>query len=96
MDKVFLTPEEYSQRSGLKVDHVRWLCRTGKIENIRTEGGVQYSHYKIPIRELTKFGDSNRDLEGNENYETLLKKYIEIKTIVNNIQQILNQIQHIL
>jgi len=90
MDKVFLTPEEYSKRSGLKVDHVRWLCRTGQLENIRTEGGAQYSHYKIPIRELTKFEDQ-KSLD-NGSYEALLKENERLRTILNMIVKMIEQI----
>lgn len=41
----YVSAEEYSRQSGLGVEEVKRLCRTGEIKCLRTEKG----YYKIPV-----------------------------------------------
>jgi len=83
-EKLFLTPEEFANRSGLKISHVRWLCRSGKLECIRTERG---GHYKISTRVLLEYGNSNnnKNADVNKDYEALIKENERLRTKLDMI-----------
>ncbi len=84
-NKLFLSPEEFSKRSGLKTCHVRHLCKTNKIENIRTANG---GYYKIPVKELYKFKGEGEFTK--EMYENLLRENEQLKTKIANARLILS------
>jgi hypothetical protein len=85
MEKLFLTPDEYSKRSGLKIDHVRWLCRTGKLECVTTPRG---GYYKIPLRALLEYGRNSDSPDTGGSYEALVKENERLKTKLNMILNI--------
>lgn len=74
----YISAEKYSKESGIGVEEVKRLCRTGQLKHFRTEGG----YYKIAIYE---------DTVPVEQYEEEKKKRIEAETTINLLKQILKE-----
>ena len=68
----YISAEAYSKQSGLGVEEVKRLCRSGEIKCLRTEGG----YYKIPIYE---------DSVSIEEYEKAKEEITKLKTTIENI-----------
>ncbi len=70
----YVSAEEYSRQSGMGVEQVKKLCRSGELEHYMTEGG----YYKIKV-------DSNS--VPIEKYIEISKLKTIIKTILNTAKQ---------
>lgn len=74
----FVSAEEYSRQSGIGVEQVKRLCRSGELEHYMTEGG----YYKIKV---------DSDSVTIEKYEKLKDENTRLKTILETIlETILN------
>lgn len=76
----YITPEEYSKRSGLGIEEVKRQCRIGNIDHIKTEGG----YYKIIER--------NKNEISQEKYEEIKEENTKLKTIISMILKTANQV----
>lgn len=75
----YVSAEEYSRQSGLGVEEVKRLCRTGEIKCLRTEKG----YYKIPVYQ---------DSVPIEEHQKLKEENIRLKTAISSIVNIGQQI----
>ena len=75
----YISAEAYSKQSGLGVEEVKRLCRTGEIKCLRTEKG----YYKIPV-----YQDSVPIEEHQKLKEENIRLKIAISSMVNIGQQI--------
>lgn len=75
----YVSAEAYSKQSGLGVEEVKRLCRTGEIKCLRTEKG----YYKIPV-----YQDSVPIEEHLKLKEENIRLKMAISSIVNIGQQI--------
>ena len=75
----FVSAEEYSRQSGIGVEQVKRLCRSGELEHYMTEGGyykIKVDSDSVPIEKYEKLKDEN----------TRLKTILE--TILNTAKQV--------
>jgi hypothetical protein len=75
----YVSAEEYSRQSGIGVEEVKRLCRTGEIKCLRTEKG----YYKIPVYQ---------DSVPIEEYQKLKEEVIRLKTTISSMINIGQQI----
>jgi hypothetical protein len=75
----YVSAEAYSKQSGLGVEEVKRLCRTGEIKCLRTEKG----YYKIPV-----YQDSVPIEEHLKLKEENIRLKMAISSMVNIGQQI--------
>ena len=75
----YVSAEEYSRQSGMGVEQVKKLCRSGELEHYMTEGGyykIKVDSDSVPIEKYQAIKDEN----------TRLRTVLE--TIVNTAKQI--------
>ena len=75
----YISAEAYSKQSGLGVEEVKRLCRTGEIKCLRTEKG----YYKIPVYQ---------DSVPIEEYQKLKEEVIKLQTTISSMINIGQQI----
>ena len=75
----YISAEEYSRQSGIGVEEIKRLCRTGEIKCLRTEKG----YYKIPVYQ---------DSVPMEEYQKLKEEVIKLKTTISSMINIGQQI----
>ena len=75
----YLSAGEYSRQSGLYVEEVKRMCRTGDIKCLRTEKG----YYKIPVYD---------DAVPKEQYQKVKDENTKLKTILSTIVTTASQI----
>lgn len=76
----YVSPREYSKQTGLGIEEVKKLCRTGRLPCERSEGG--YFHIKV-------YKD---DCVDRKEFDRIVKENIELKALLKNINQ-LTQLQ---
>ena len=75
----YVSAEEYSRKSGMGVEQVKKLCRSGELEHYMTEGGyykIKVDSESVPIEKYIEIKQENSRLK------TLLE------TILNTAKQI--------
>lgn len=75
----YISAEAYSKQSGLGVEEVKRLCRTGEIKCLRTEKG----YYKIPVYQ---------DSVPIEEYQKIKEENVRLKTTISSMINIGQQI----
>ena len=75
----YVSAEAYSKQSGLGVEEVKRLCRTGEIKCLRTEKG----YYKIPVYQ---------DSVPIEEYQKIKEENVRLKTTISSMINIGQQI----
>lgn len=73
----YVSAVEYHKITGIGVEEVKRLCRTGQLKHYRTEGG----YYKIAV--------DNENSVPREEYERVLERAIKAETKLANIQAVL-------
>ena len=68
----YISAEEYSRQSGIGVEEIKRLCRTGEIKCLRTEKG----YYKIPVYQ---------DSVPIEEYQKLKEEVIKLQTTISSM-----------
>lgn len=76
----YVSAEEYSRQSGIGVEEIKRLCRTGEIKCLRTEKG----YYKIPV-----YQDSVPIEEFQKMKEENMKLKMLLETIVSTAKQMI-------
>ena len=73
----YVSAVEYHKITGIGVEEVKRLCRTGQLKHYRTAGG----YYKIAL--------DNDNSVPREEYERVLERAIKAETKLANIQAVL-------
>ena len=82
-----LTPNEFSKKVDLSYGQVLFMCKSNKIDAIRTNRG----HYKIPEKELDKF-IKNDDYVSKEKYEEVIRENERLKTSIKILKKYVGDI----
>lgn len=75
----YVSAEQYSKESGIGVEQVKKLCRSGELEHYMTEGG----YYKIKV---------DSDSVPIEKYKKVEEENIRLKTILETILNTAKQV----
>ena len=75
----FVSAEEYSRQSGMGVEQVKKLCRSGDLEHYMTDGG----YYKIKV---------DSDSVPIEKYIQVKEENSRLKTVIETIANTAKQI----
>ena len=75
----YVSAVEYSKQSGIGVEEVKRLCRTGQLKHFMTDGG----YYKIAIDD---------DSVPIEQFNKLNEENIRLKTLLNTILNTAKQV----
>lgn len=79
---MFISPVEFSNKTGLGYEFVRSLCNEGKIKCEKTRG----NHIKIYKSELEKVVCENKDFISREDYEKVVRENEKLKTFISQLK----------
>ena len=76
----YVSAEEYSRQSGMGVEQVKKLCRSGELEHYMTGGG----YYKIKV---------DSDSVPMEKYQAIKDENTRLKTVLETIVNTAKQVE---
>lgn len=73
-----LSPQDYSEKTGLSYQQVLLMCKSGELKAIKTKGG----HFKIRESEV----DNKQDYVSKEEYMKVVRENERLKTILEQMK----------